>query len=455
MSSSPAPESALKPTLGVFDVVAITVSAVTPASSVFVIAPFAIQQAGTGAFWAFALAGVLALMFAWCYAELGRAHSTAGGEYVYAKRVFGGLAGYATFLTVLAMLLFIPPVLATGAATYLNAALGTHFDAQTVALAIVASSYLLGILNIRVNAWVTGTCLLLEVAALLVIVGLGFGHAQQPASVLLQPQVVGDGGLLAIAPWALVIGAVGTALFSYNGFGGAVLLAEDMKDGGHSVHRAVLWSLALVVLIEIVPLAALLIGAPSLPAMLASPDPIGYLLNSHGNETLSRLVSAGIFLSVFNAIVAIVIQSARVIFSSGRDALWMPALNRAFTRIHPRWESPWLATLFLAIPSAALSFSSNLAELTSFTVLLIVMVYLIVALCALFSRVLRRDREHPYRMPLWPLPALLAVSGAGYLLLNLFLAASARDVMIIVGLLAVSVILYCTYGKLSPAFQML
>ncbi len=35
----PAPESALKPTLGVFDVVAITVSAVTPASSVFVIAP--------------------------------------------------------------------------------------------------------------------------------------------------------------------------------------------------------------------------------------------------------------------------------------------------------------------------------------------------------------------------------------------------------------------------------
>lgn len=74
-----------------------------------------------------------------------------------------------------------------------------------MALAIVAFSYLLGILNIRVNAWVTGTCLLLEVAALLVIVGLGFGHAQQPASVLLQPQVVGDGGLLAIAPWALVI----------------------------------------------------------------------------------------------------------------------------------------------------------------------------------------------------------------------------------------------------------
>ncbi|WDH20171.1 APC family permease [Pseudomonas chlororaphis] len=454
MSSPCAPQGALKPTLSVFDVVAITVSGVTPASSVFVIAPFAIHQAGSGVFLAFVMAGLLALMFAFCYAELGRAHNSAGGEYVYAKRVFGGMAGYATFLTVLVMLLFIPPVLATGAATYLNNALGTRFDSQTVALVIVICSYALGILNIKLNAWITGTCLLLEIAALLVIVFLGFGNASQPASILLQPQIV-ENGVLHMAPWALVIGAVGIGLFSYNGYGPAVLLAEDMKCKGQGVHKAVLWSLVLVVIIELVPLTALLIGAPSLSAMLESPDPIGYLLTSHGNETLSRVVSAGIFLSVFNAIVAIVIQIGRVVFSSGRDALWTPGINRLFTRIHPLWDSPWLATLFLAIPSAVLSFSSNLADLTSFSVLLIMLVYLIVALSALMSRVLLRDRAHPYRMPLWPLPALLAVIGAGYLLFNLFLDASLRDIMVIVGLLALSVILYGTNGRFSPAFQKL
>ncbi|MBK5541244.1 APC family permease [Pseudomonas sp. TH05] len=454
MSSPAAPDGALKPTLSVFDVVAITVSGVTPASSVFVIAPFAIHQAGSGVFLAFVMAGLLALMFAFCYAELGRAHNSAGGEYVYAKRVFGGMAGYATFLTVLVMLLFIPPVLATGAATYLNNALGTQYDSQTVALVIVVCSYLLGILNIKLNAWITGTCLLLEIAALLVIVCLGFGNATQPLSILVHPQIV-ENGVLHMAPWALVIGAVGIGLFSYNGYGPAVLLAEDMKCQGRGVHKAVLWSLVLVVIIELVPLTALLIGAPSLTAMLASPDPIGYLLTSHGNETLSRVVSAGIFLSVFNAIVAIVIQIGRVVFSSGRDALWTPSINRLFTRIHPRWDSPWMATLFLAVPSAILSFSSNLADLTSFSVLLIMLVYLIVALCALLSRVLLRDREHPYRMPLWPLPALLAVLGAGYLLVSLFLEASLRDIMVIIGLLALSVILYGTNGRFSPAFQKL
>ena len=421
MSATPAPDGVLKPTLNVFDVVAITVSAVTPASSVFVIAPFAIQQAGSGVFLAFVMAALLALMFAFCYAELGRAHNSAGGEYVYAKRVFGGMAGYATFLTVLVMLLFIPPVLATGAATYLNNALGTKFDSQTVALVIVV---------------------------------IGFGNPVQPASVLFQPQIV-ENGVLHLAPWALVIGAVGIGLFSYNGYGSGVLLAEDMKCGGKGVHKAVLWSLGLVVVIELIPITALLIGAPSLSAMISSPDPIGYLLTSHGNETLSRLVSAGIFLSVFNAIVAIVIQIGRVVFSSGRDALWTPSINKLFTRIHPRWDSPWLATLFLAIPSALLSFSSNLADLTSFSVLLIILVYLVVALSALMSRVLLRDREHPYRMPLWPLPALLAVLGAGYLLVTLILEASVRDIMIIIGLLALSVILYCISGRLSPAFQKL
>ena len=80
MSTSPTPDGVLKPTLSVFDLVAINVSAVTPASSVFVIAPFAIQQAGSGVFLAFVMAGLLALMFAFCYAELATRLPEDGGD---------------------------------------------------------------------------------------------------------------------------------------------------------------------------------------------------------------------------------------------------------------------------------------------------------------------------------------------------------------------------------------
>jgi len=451
MSSS---SGSLKRTLGTVDVVAITVSAVTPASSVFVIAPFAIQQAGSGAFLAFVLAAVLALMYACCYSELGCAHRSAGADYVYAKRVFGGVAGYAMFFVSMLSMPILPPLLATGAATYLNVALGTQFDTHIVALAIVAASFALGVLNIKLNAWVTGLFLLLEVAVLLVIVVLGFGNAQQPMSVLLQPQLM-ENGVLSATPMALVFAAVGTALFSYNGFAGAVIMVEDMKCGGRTVHKAVLWSLLLVVVIELMPVVALLIGEPSLAELIASKDPIGYVLSSLGNETLVRLVSAGIFLSVFNAVIAIVIQMGRIVFSTGRDQLWTPALNSIFTRIHPRWESPWLATLALAAPAILLSLTSNLAQMTSFTVLLLVITYLVSSLAAVFSRVLRSDVEHSHRMPLWPLPALLAVIGSGYLLSAIAMEASPQDFLIIAGLLAVSVIFYAAHGKFSPTFQKL
>jgi amino acid transporter len=96
--------------------------------------------------------------------------------------------------------------------------------------------------------------------------------------------------------------------------------------------------------------------------------------------------------------------------------LWVRSCNRAFTHIHPRFDSPWLATLTLAIPSTLLLFVSSLDDLTAFTVDLLLVIYMVIALAALASRIVRRDVEHHYRMPLWPLPPLVALIGAGYVL---------------------------------------
>jgi amino acid transporter len=374
----------LKQSLSVRDVVMITVSGVTPASSIFVIAPFAIQQAGSGAVLSFLLGGVLALAFALCYAELSAAHRSAGGEYVMAKRVFGTLPGYLTFIAVLAVSVFIPAVLASGAAPYLNNALGTNFSNQSVALAIVVLSYVLGILNIKTNAWITGAFLTVEVLVLLLIAYLGFSEPHRAFSALVHPEVASNGALIS-ATAAAIIPAVGTAIFCYNGFGAAVFLAEDLEGGNRNVAKAVMYSLLVILLVELIPLTAIVLGAPSLIDMSKSADPIGYVVRELSNPVIMRVVSAGIFLSVFNAIIAIVIQVGRLLYSSGRHALWVRSCNHAFTRIHPRFDSPWLATLTLAIPSALLLFVSSLDELTAFTVDLLLVIYIVIAVAALAS----------------------------------------------------------------------
>ncbi|KVW32921.1 APC family permease [Burkholderia ubonensis] len=458
LQASPAPSEApraLAQTLSVRDAVMITVSGVTPASSIFVIAPFAIQQAGSGAVLSFLLGGVLAFAFALCYAELSAAHRSAGGEYVMAKRVFGTLPGYLTFIAVLSVSVFIPAVLASGAVPYLNNALGTHFGNQSVALTIVLLGYVLGMLNIKTNAWITGAFLVVEIGVLMLIAGLGFGAPHRGADALIHP-VVASGGALLPATAAAIVPAIGTAIFCYNGFGSAVFLAEDLRGGNRNVAKAVLYSLIVILVVELVPLAAIVLSAPSLAELSKSADPIGYVVSALSSPAVSRVVSGGIFLSVFNAIIAIVITMGRLLYSSGRHALWSRSCNRAFSAIHPRLESPWLATLALAAPSAGLVFVSSLDELTAFTVDLLLLVYLVVGLAALASRFVRRDVEHHYRMPFWPVTPLVAVAGAAYTLYTT-LATSAKptDLYIIAGLFFVALAMYAMWARHSDAFRAL
>lgn len=67
-------------TLGVWGVLFLTLSITTPASSVFVIAPGILQEAGTGAVWALAIAAIVSICTSYVYAELSSAWPVAGGN---------------------------------------------------------------------------------------------------------------------------------------------------------------------------------------------------------------------------------------------------------------------------------------------------------------------------------------------------------------------------------------
>ncbi|WP_413514757.1 APC family permease [Serratia proteamaculans] len=433
-------EHKFKGNLSVLDVVMITASGVTPASSIFVIAPLAIASAGSGAFISFLIAAFIAATIALCYAELGAAHPSAGGEYSIIKRLFGTLCGLQTYLFILSAALFVPAVLATGAVPYLNTALGTNFDASTAGMITILIGGACAIFNIKANALLTGTFLVVEVAVLGLIAWLGFSNPHQSAEILTSPVMLNPEGLLTPVSVPLIVAMVGVALFSYNGYGAAVYMAEDMREQGKPMATAIMLTLVIVVLVELLPFTALLIGAPSLVEMAKQADPVGYVVSQLGGPTLARVVSGAIYLSVFNAIIAIVAQFSRMMFSSGRDGFWLPQVNRSLKKIHPRFGTPWIATLLFGIPSALLAFCSNLGDLTSFTVILLLLVYIIMAIAALISR-RRVHFNHPYLMPLWPLPVAIALIGCLYVLWTILIASSLKDFIIIAGIFCFGLVL--------------
>ena len=226
----------------------LALSAATPASSVFIIVPDVVAQAGSGALASMALGAAIAACVAQVYAELGSAFPLAGGEYAMTGRTLGPLAGFVVlglnlFNSVLAIAVF-----ALGAASYLGAPPG--LATVLAGLGVVLGATVLGVLRIRTNAWVTGLFVGVELLALAVVAALGFGHASRPLPGLVAHPVMAHAGALVPAPLAAIGLSAAVALFAYDGYGAAVYFGEEMHEAPRRIGRAILWALAITVAAE-------------------------------------------------------------------------------------------------------------------------------------------------------------------------------------------------------------
>ena len=317
----PAIAASLRRCLGTAGILFLTLSVATPASSVFVIVPGMLQIAGTGALWALLLAGVVCVATAFIYAELSSAWPVAGGEYVMVKRTLGPCAGFAMLgVNVFNNLLF-PPVASLGIAA-VSATVVPGLPAVPVAVTVMAMATLLGVLNVRLNAVVTGGFLAVEVVVLALIVALGGTRPARPLGEMLLHPAVAKGAALVPASASSIGVATSIAIFALNGYGAAVYFGEEMHEASSRIARAILLALAATLALEALPVAAALVGTRDLPGFLSAPDPFGGFVVAAGGSTLGGWVAAGIVVAILNAVIAGILATARFFYATARDGSW-------------------------------------------------------------------------------------------------------------------------------------
>ncbi|MEV0375134.1 APC family permease [Streptomyces sp. NPDC050636] len=391
--------------IGVVGGTLLTLSCLTPASSLFVIVPDSFASLGTGTALTIVVAALLCIGVAFTYSELGTLIPSSGGEYAMVGTLMGRLAGWLVFMLSLIVVMIVPPIIALGTADYLAPVL--QLDPQYTAAAVMLLATAMGLLDLRANAWITGIFLVLEVVACAVVTFLGFSHTNRSASVLVNPVIdAGHGHTTAITAGLIVTG-LATALFILQGFSTAVYLAEEMDNPRRNVSRTVLWTLGIGVAVVLVPVIAITLGAPDL-ATLGAGDVAG-MVQAWSNSAVGTFVSLCIALAIINAAIVMVIQNSRVLFSSARDAAWPAPVNRVLSHVGRRFGSPWAATLAVGVPGAALCFV-NLDTLSEVTGVAVAAMYVFVALGALVSRRGAHKHRPAWRMPLWPaVPVVLIV----------------------------------------------
>ena len=119
-------------------------------------------------------------------------------------------------------------------------------------------------------------------------------------------------------------------------------------------------------------------------------------------------MSLGVALAIFNAMIAVALMAGRQLYSTGRDGLWPAPVSRALERVHPRFGSPWLATIVMGA-------FALLACFVDPHILVLVLgngnvaIYGGLCIAVLAGRRSGATRHAGFRMPLFPAPPVFAL----------------------------------------------
>ncbi|MFF0559877.1 APC family permease [Streptomyces sp. NPDC004266] len=407
--TEPVPQK-LKRSIGVVGGTLLTLSCVTPASTLFVVVPDLFDGVGTYAALTIAIGSLLCIGVAFCYSELGTLIPSAGGEYAIVSTLSGRLAGWLVFVLSLLVVMIVPPVIAMGTADYLAPLV--HIPAPLAGAGVMLLATLAGLLDLRANAWITGIFLVLEVIAAGIVAILGFAHSERGVGALVHGQVAAEGGSHSLVTGAMVVSGLAIALFITQGFSTAVYLSEELENPRKNVARTVLATLAISTAVILVPVVAITLGAGDLETLTGGD--ISGMIEAWSNSAVGTFISLCVALAIINAGIVMVIQNSRVLFASARDKAWPEPVNNALSRLG-RFGSPWVATLVVGVPGAALCFV-NLDTLYGVTGVSVTGMYLLVAVAALFSRRGAHREVAAWRMPLWPAVPVVLIGVMAYIL---------------------------------------
>jgi amino acid transporter len=159
----------------------------------------------------------------------------------------------------------------------------------------------------------------------------------------------------------------------------------------------------------------MLMGAPDLQVLLSSHTMITDFIRTRGGEEVSTVVSLGIAFAIINANIATIVLVGRQVYSTGRDHVWSPRINHAFTQVHSRFHSPWLATLIPGALAAAACFI-GLDALLIITGTSLVVVYASLCVAVIAGRRSGKTSHGIYRMPLYPLPPIAGLCALAYVI---------------------------------------
>ncbi len=352
---------------------------------------------------------IMAAVNAFTVVELGASLPRAGGPYALVAHALGdrpgALIGWADWMNGMSTLAFLAVAFAEFAG---RAGLLPGRSPGLLAVALLLVAFLLNWQGTRTNgAFQTGLCAAKGIALALILVAVLLAPAAPPPPAADAPHAA-----LSLAAIALAFRAIHNC---YTGYQTPIYVGEEMQAPERNVARAVFGGLGVVAVLYVLINIALL-RALEVEAMAASPIPLAEGAQAAFGPAAGLAVAAFGALSVAASVNLRLMTHSRGAFAMARDRV-LPA---ALAHVAPG-GAPRVALLLTFLGAVGLAGSGAYLALVAINAPLRILIEIALVLSLVRLRQTAPDLPRPFRMPLYPLPALIALLGNTALLVAVVL----------------------------------
>ncbi len=396
--------------------------------------------AGPAVALSFVAAAVACGLAALCYAEFASTVPVAGSAYTFSYASLGELIAWIIGWDLMLELALAAATVAVGWSQYLTVVLtevfhvpeqswlvGAHHNVAAAGMVLVLTAVIC--LGIKLSSRVNATIVAIKVAIVLFVIfaGLAYikaanyhpfvppsGSAGAPSSTSTPPSLLQDMG---ISPGAFGVSGIFTAaalvFFAFIGFDIVATAAEETRKPQRDLPIGIIASLAICTTLYVA--VSLVVTGMVKYDKIDTKAPLATAFTSVGRPGFAEIVSIGALAGLTTVTMILLLAQSRVFFAMSRDRLLPPE----FSRVSPRFGTPYRTTIVTGVAVAAVSFYFELGTLADLVNIGTLFAFVLVSAAVLVLRRTRPDLPRAFRCPGVPAVPILSVLASFYLMLNL------------------------------------
>src|SRR5216110_1827765 len=292
------------------------------------------------------------------------------------------------------------------------------------ALLIVAAVTVLVIYGIRESAKTNTAIVIIKVAVVVFFIAFGAFMVNPTNWHPFMP--TGFGGVMTGA--AIVF-------FAFIGFDAVSTTAEETKNPQRDMPIGIIASLIICTILYVL-MAAVLTGMRKYTTYFGDPAAVATAFAAYPKA--QALISAGAIAGITSVLLVFQLGQPRIFMAMARDGL----LPQYFARIHPRFRTPHITTIWTGIFVGGVAAVVDIGSLADLTNIGTLFAFILVCLGVVILRRTDSDRPRPFRVPMSPVFPILGVVFCFVLMLSLPLETWIRFFV----WLGIGLLIYFLYG---------